>query len=103
MTLTDAAIDELVVIADMGAAILNIVSGTILLGHSNPGHSLSYIHPLPGATLGMTLGRDVIAWTGKRGEWRESEDRLRHYIVESGWQLRSMNRAAERMGLGLTP
>lgn len=94
----ESSVEELMVVANIGATVLNLVSATMLAGHTNPGHTLTYYNPAPGAPLGVILGIDAIAWTGKRGDWRGSEERLRRYVHESGWQRSAIAAAAQRMG-----
>ena len=85
---------------DIGAAVLGLVAATVTLGHETPGETLTYIHRGHGESLGATLAADLVAWTSRQGDYTEAENRLRDYVLDSGWQRHALERMAHQMGAG---
>lgn len=82
----------------IGRSVLNLVSICATLGHTNPAHSLDYIHdrtPL----FEIAVAHDLVAWVSGRKSLDASGcgDRLVEYVQKSGWQRRHLEQAAAVM------
>ena len=86
-------------LASIGASVLNRVVTTITLGHTTPADSLSYVQLErdPNRSAGPHIAADLIAWSGRRGDWQPAASRLTHYVKASGWQRSTLAGVVEAM------
>lgn len=84
----------------IGAAVLNLVAGTVQLGHQSPAETLDYLitdpldHP-SGSSAAPAIVTDLVAWCSRRQNVVPgAEERLRLYVDACGW------RAAQTASLG---
>lgn len=71
----------------VGCYLLNHVGTCQQLGHATPAETLDYVPPVVDRTRSYPIVMDYTAWVGRRQQLRPgAEDRLRDFIVESGWQ-----------------
>ena len=85
----------------IGAAVLSMVTATVCLGHEDPGMTLDYIAEAMTGALGddaaPEIALDFIAWVARRQQLRPgAEERLRAFVVKSGWLDQSLAQMAER-------
>lgn len=71
-------------LANIGAAVLNLASATVTLGHASPAETNDY-GTRDELTVPALVVSDLVAWSTRRGDWREAACRLRHYVTASGW------------------
>lgn len=71
----------------VGYYLLNHVGTCHQLGHATPAETLDYAPTVIDRNRSYPIVMDYTAWVGRREKLRPgSEDRLRDFIVESGWQ-----------------
>jgi hypothetical protein len=82
----------------IGESLLNTLSSTYTLGHTNPAHSLDYTQGT--GFLWTDVVRDYTAWVSRRIELAPGcEERLRALVVDGGWQRLHLEQAAASLGL----
>lgn len=82
----------------IGEGFLNLTASAQMLGWKSPASSLDYTADNPQQLMWARFPRDFVAWTsGRKSQALDCDERLRTFIVESGWTRHALGRVEDAL------